>query len=118
MCSCNRFCLNQLNINYTYSYLFDDCNCSKDHKVFAIVCKICLYNFSGIARNYFSYICCSCVHLNKNMVCCHCKRLRNALNSDTIKLRLKKEDLPSEFKLVEINKCLEKYLKADPIFYF
>ena len=29
---------------------------------------------------------------------------------------LKKEDLPREFKLVEINKYLE-HLKADPIFY-
>ena len=118
MCSCNRFRLNQLNINHTYSYLFDNCNCSEDHKMFAIVSQICLYNLFGFARNYFSSICCSCVHLKKNMVCCHCKRLRNALNSDTIKLFLKKEDLPSEFKLIEINKYLEKYLKADPIFYY
>ena len=34
MFSCNRYCLDQLNINYTYSYQFDDCNGSEDHKIF------------------------------------------------------------------------------------
>ena len=51
------------------------------------------------------------------MACCHCKRARYALNTDTIKICLKKEDLPKEFKLVEINKYLE-HLKADLIFYY
>ena len=32
MCSCNRYSLDQLNINYTYSYQFDDCNCSETTK--------------------------------------------------------------------------------------
>ena len=57
-----------------------------------------------------------CVNLNKNLVCCHCKRLRYALNTDAI-ICLKKEDLPKEFKLVDINKYLE-HLKADLIFYY
>ena len=30
----------------------------------------------------------------------------------------KKEDLPREFKLIEINKYLKKHLRADPIFYY
>ena len=58
-----------------------------------------------------------CIHLDKNLACCHCKRVRYALNTDTIKICLKKEDLPKEFKLVEINKYLE-HLKADLIFYY
>ena len=52
------------------------------------------------------------------MVCCQCKRFRNALNSNKTMLCLKKEDLPNGFKLVEINKYLEKYLEADSIFYY
>ena len=55
--------------------------------------------------------------MNKNVACVHCKRLRDALNCDTIKLCLKKEDLPGEFELVEIKKYLEKYLRTDPILY-
>ena len=30
----------------------------------------------------------------------------------------KKEDLPREFKLIEINKYVKKNLRADPIFYY
>ena len=30
----------------------------------------------------------------------------------------KKEDLPREIKLIEINKYLKKHLRADPIFYY
>ena len=116
MCICNRYRLDQLNLNYTYPYLFDDCNCFEEHEIFAIKCKVCLYNLTAFGRNYFSFICCSCVHLNKNLAFCHCKRLRYALNTDTIKICLKKEDLPREFKLVEINKYLE-HLQVDPIFY-
>ena len=44
--------------------------------------------------------------------------MRNALNFDTIKLCLKKADLPREFKLVAIDKYFEKHLRADPIFYY
>ena len=55
--------------------------------------------------------------MDKNLACCHCKRVRYALNTDTIKICLKKEDLLREFKLVEINKYLG-HLKVDPIFYY
>ena len=109
MCTCNRYRLDQLNINYNYSYAFDDCNCSEDHEIFVVRCEICPYNLVGFARNYFSSIGCSCLHVNKNIACIHCKRLRNALNFDTIKLCLKKEDLQREFKLAEIDKYLEKH---------
>ena len=36
---------------------------------------------------------------------------------ETIKICLKK-DLPKEFELIKINKYLEKYVKADPMFYY
>ena len=52
------------------------------------------------------------------MACCHCRRLRYALNTDTIKICLKNEDVLKEFKLVETNKYLEKHLRADPSFYY
>ena len=52
------------------------------------------------------------------MACCHCRSLRYALNTDTIKVCLKKEDVLKEFKLIEINKYLEKHLRANPIFHY
>ena len=118
MCTCNRYHLDQLNINCNYSYAFDNCNCSEDHEIFAVRCEICPYNLVSFARNYFSSIGCSCLHVNKNIACVHCKRLRNALNFDTLNLFLKKEDLPREFKLVEIDKHFGKHIRADPIFYY
>ena len=52
------------------------------------------------------------------MACCHCRRLRYALDTGTIKVWLKKEDVLKEFKFIEINKYFEKHLRADPIFYY
>ena len=118
MCSCNRYRPDQQNINYTYSYLFDDCKCFEDHEIFVVRCQMCLYNLVGFMMNYFCSICCGCVYLNKNVVCVHCKRLRDALNSNAAKVCLKQEDLPKEFKLIEINKYLEKPLRANPISYY
>ena len=46
-CNCKRYRLDQLDINYTYSFLFNDCGCSTDHKVFAVEYKICPYNLVG-----------------------------------------------------------------------
>ena len=118
MCACNRYRLDQLNINYTYCYAFDDCSCSEDHEVSAIKCEKCLYNLTGFGRTYSASVCCTCVRQNKNLACCHCRRLRYALNTDTIKVCIKKEDVLREFKLIEMNKYLEKHLRADPIFYY
>ena len=118
MCSSNRYCLDQQNIDYNYSYLFDDCKCFKNHEIFVARCQMCLYNLFGFMMDYFSSICCGCVYLNKNMVCVHYKRLRDALNSNTTKVCLKREDVPKEFTLIEINKYLEKHLRVDPIFYY
>ena len=67
MCSCNQYRLNQLNINYTYSYQFDDCNCSEDHEILAIKCENCLYNLTGFGGNDFASICCTWVCRNKNL---------------------------------------------------
>ena len=110
--------LDQLNINYTYSYHFDDCSCSEDHEIFVIKCENCFYNLTSFERNYFAFSCCTWVCWNKNLACCHCRRLRYALNTDTIRICLEKEDVLTEFKLIEINKYLEKHLRADPIFYY
>ena len=76
MSTCNRYRLDQLNINYTYSYAFGHCNCSEDHEIFPIKYENCLYNLTGFGRNYFASICCTCVRWNKNLTCCHCRRLR------------------------------------------
>ena len=43
--------------------------------------------------------------------------LRGSLNSETIKICIKKEDLPDEFVPNVINKYLERNTKADPIFF-
>ena len=80
MCSCNIFCLDQLDINYTYANTFGDCSCDVEHKVFALKCSICKYNLVGFARNYFASIYCFCIDKEKDAVCLHCKRLAVALN--------------------------------------
>ena len=118
MCSCNRYRLDQQNIDFTYSYLFDDCKCFEDHKIFILRCRMSLYNLVDFTMNYFSSICCDYVYLNKNVVCVHCKRLRDALNSSKTKVCLKKEDVPKEFKLIEINKYLKRHLRVDLVFYY
>ena len=46
---------------YSYLFLFDDCNYSEDHEIFAIRCENSLYNLNGFGRNYFAFICCTCV---------------------------------------------------------
>lgn len=86
MCSCNRFRLDQLDINYTYVYTFDDCRCDVEHKVFALKCSICKYNLVGFARNNFASIDCFCIDKEKDDVCLHCECLAVALNRDTIKV--------------------------------
>ena len=86
--------------------------------MFVVRCQMCLYNLVGFMMNYFSSICCGCVFLNKNVVCVYCKRLKDSLNSNTTNVCLKKEDVPREFKLIKINKYLEKHLRADQIFYY
>ena len=37
---------------------------------------------------------------------------------ETINISLKKEDLSDEFQLININNYQEKYVRADPIFYY
>ena len=51
-------------------------------------------------------------------VCYHCVNLSNSLNVETIKMCLKKEDLPGNSELININKYLGKCVRADPIFYY
>lgn len=120
ICNCSRYRLDQLNVNYTYSFTFGDCNCSVDPEIIVLSCReVCRpYNLSGFAGSYFSSICHNCRVLNKDMICIHCKRLRFTLNCETMKVCLRKGDLPKEFNFLEIYKFLEKYLKADAIFYF
>ena len=120
MCNCNRHRSDQLDVQYTYSFMFDDCNCSSDHEFFAVECKQnCYpYNLIGFARNCFSSICCSCPDIDKNSICLHCKRLRYSLNNDTIKVCLTKENLPKEFKLMKLDNYLRKCVNADPHVFF
>ena len=55
---------------------------------------------------------------DKDSICDHCRKLKYALNCESTKLCLEKEYVPKKFKLIEMNKYLEKYLKADPIFFY
>ena len=84
MHKCNRYRLDQLDVQYTYSFIFDDCSCSSDHEFFAVECKQnCRpYNLTGFAGNYFFSICCSCSDIDKDSIWFHCKRLRYSLNND------------------------------------
>ena len=93
MCNCNRYRFDQLGVDYTYSFVFDDCRCSSYHEIFVLRCEQnCRpYNMSGFPGNYFSSICCSCAEIDKDRICVHCKRIRYSLNNDTIKLYLKKK---------------------------
>ena len=95
MCSCERDCLDNLNVDYKYAFSFDDFLCNTEHKVFTIRCKICRYNVSGFARNYFASAVCSCYQTDKNLICTLCKQLLHALNFSM-------KDLPKEFDLMEI----------------
>ena len=99
-CNCKRSRLDQLEINYTYSFFFEDCHCSTNHEIFGVRGKIYPYNLVGFARNDFASFSCSCVKLNKDTVCHHCVNLRNNLNVETIKICLKKEDMLDEFELI------------------
>lgn len=117
-CNCERYRLNQLEINYTYSFFFEDCHCPTGHEMFVFRCKISPYNLLSFARNHFASISCSCVKSNKDTVYYHCVNLSNSLNVETIKMCLKKEDLPGNSELININKYLGKCVRADPIFYY
>ena len=105
MCNCSGHCFDQLGISYTfclsYSFAFDDCRYSSDHEIFVLRCKqnSCPYNMSGFLGSYISLICCGCAELDQDRICIHCKRLRNSLNNDTIKVCLKKEDMPQDLSL-------------------
>ena len=65
MCSCNRYRLNQQNIDYAYSYLFDDFKCFENHVNFVVECQMCLYYLVGFMISYFSSMCFGCVYLKK-----------------------------------------------------
>ena len=108
----------QLDINYTYSFLFNDYRCFMDYEVVVVRCKLCPYNLIGFARNYFSSISCSCTKSHRFTACHHCVNLRSSLNLETIKICMKKEDSLNEFVLIGVNKYLERYIKADPIFLY
>ena len=90
MCNCKRYRLDQLKINYTYSFFFEDCHCQTDYKMFVVRCKICPYNLVGFGRNYFASISYSYVKSSKDTVCNHCLNLRKCLNVETIKIYFKK----------------------------
>ena len=90
MCNCNR-CLDQLEVPYTYSFIFHNCRCS-DHEIFALICEqnCSPYNLTGFTRTYFSSVRCGCPDIDKDAICIHRRRLRYSLNNDTIKVCLRK----------------------------
>ena len=55
MCNCNRYRLDQLEVPDTYSFTFDNCRCSSDHEIFALICEqnCSAYNLTSFARTYF-----------------------------------------------------------------
>ena len=111
MCNCNRYRLNQLEVPYTYPFIFDDFKCLSEHEFFALKCE-------RNCRPYFSSICCRCPDEDKDRILEHCKRLSYSLNNDTIKVFLKKEDLPKELILIKLDSYLQKYINADRHFFF
>ena len=118
--NCNRHHLDQLEVPFTYSFTLDDCRCSSDHKIFLLRCKqnCSPYNLTDFVRNCFSPVCCSCPDIDKDVICIHYRRLRYSLNNDTIKVCLRKENILKEFKLIKIHNYLEKFINADPHFFF
>ena len=65
-------------------------------------------NYAGFARNYFLSISYSCTKSQRFTACHHCVNLRSSLNSETIKICIKKEDLPDEFVSIEINRYISR----------
>ena len=120
MCNCNRCRLDQLEVPDTYSFTFDNCRCSSDHEIFALICEqnCSAYNLTNFARTYFSSVCCSSPDIDKDAICIHRRRLRYSLNNDTIKVCLRKEIIPKEFKLLERYNYLQKYINTGPHFFF
>lgn len=92
MCNCKKDYLDQLNVDYKYTFSLNDCLCNTEHKVFAIRCKICRYNIIGFARNYFVSVVRSHDQTNENLICSHCKQLLHALNFSTLKVCIKETD--------------------------
>lgn len=118
-CNCVRKCIAQLGINFSSSFWFENCNCSSDHKIFVTRCTWCLYNIVGFCRNYFaSMTCCSCYQEEKDLVCKHSAKLQHDLNFNTIKICIRKEDIPKDFKIWQIDSYLEIILKTDPMFIY
>ena len=66
-CNCKRYRLDQLEINYTYSFSFEECHCQTDHKIFVVRCKIHPYNLVGFARNYFASIFAAALNRKRTM---------------------------------------------------
>ena len=117
-CNCARNRLAQLGINFSISFWFDNCNCGTDHKIFATRCTRYLYDVVGFGRNYFASVNCSCYQEEKGLVCKHCAKLQHDPNFNTIKICIRKEDVPKDFKIWEIDNYLEMVLKAGLIFFY
>ena len=56
--------------------------------------------------------------MDRTLVCRHCKQRLYDLNFNTLKVCLSERDVSKEFKLLEIDKYLETYLRTDPNFIY
>ena len=122
-CLHNKQWFERRNINFSYSFSFDDCSCSyADHEIFVIRSEYCLYNVIVFARNYFANVQCSCVQTDKGEVCKHCKQLAHSINFLVMKLCFISRDVKKEFmeemNFMKIKHYLEKVLKGSPTFHF
>ena len=115
--NCVRNRLAQLGINCSSSFWFENCNCRTDHRIFETRCTRCPYNLVGFGRNYFACVTGSCYREEKGLVCKTCAKFQPDLNVSTIKICIRKEDVPKDYKVWEIDKYLEMVLKADLIFF-
>ena len=110
-------------ISFKQSFNFDDYACCfADHEIFVIRCEYCLYNVISLARNYSTSVQCSCVEIDKDEVCKHCKQLAHSINFSVMKLCVNSRDVKKEFmeemNFMKIKHCLKKFLKGSLIFYF
>ena len=104
--------------NISYAGNNFDCLCEAEHEVVSTICPWRKLNLVPFSRNYFESTNCSCIFINKDEICKHCKYLKASMNFFVPKIYVEKKLLPKGFKVEKIDQYLIKRLPADPVFYF